>query len=190
MRHTMRHLPAAALVLALAMLAAGPAAAQYEFPRVGLSAAADSWVDSLSVDADEIFTLYACVFAHEPGQALEQPLSEVSWVVHQVCCGASMDILAMDLNPDFVHTGDSPLYGMVATADSCHTAESIRLATLTVRINAPFDGPFLWSAGPYNLVRDCEGGDPIFMGMPITINVSGVTDNEDTPWGALKALYR
>ncbi len=179
-----------ALVAAL-LLAALPAFGQYTFPRIGLSASAEAWVDSITVQPDETFTLYACVFGHDPGQALAQPLSELSWVVHQVCCGAWMNVLAVDLNPAFQHVGESPLSGMVAVADGgCIDSPGIRLATLTVQIVAPGPGQYLWAAGPYALAHDCQGGEPIFMDMPVTVTVTGETADRDTPWGAAKAMYR
>lgn len=183
--------PCGAALVAVLLLAALPALGQYTFPRIGLSAAAEAWVDSISVQPDETFTLYACVFGHDPGQPLEQPLGELSWVVHQVCCGAWMNVLAVDLSPDFEHAGESPLSGMTAVANGgCIDSPGIRLATLTVQIVAPGPGRYLWAAGPYALARDCDGNETIFMDMPVTVTVTGEAADRATPWSAAKALYR
>ncbi|MBE0566941.1 MAG: hypothetical protein IH621_13355 [Krumholzibacteria bacterium] len=178
-----------AAVLALA-LAAVPAAAQWDFPRIGLSAAPDRYVDALTAEVGEEFTLYACVFAHEPDQPLQQQLSLIPWVVHQACCGAWMDVISVELNPALEHVGASPLSGMVSSAAACLDQEGIMLAALTVRLDAPGPGDYIWAAGPYALVEDCEGGHPVFMDMPVTITVPGTTPTEASRWGALKALYR
>ncbi len=181
---------AAALAL-VALLVAGPAAAQYDFPRIGLSASPTSYVDTMTAEIGHEFTLYACVFAHEPGQPLQQPLHQVSWVVHQACCGAYLDVQSVELNPLLEHTGSTPLAGMVSSVDGCLDESAILLATLTVRLDAPGPGQYLWAAGPYAFAQDCEGGNPIFMDMPVTITVpNNSTPTEVRDWGALKALYR
>lgn len=181
---------AAALVLG-ALLVAGPAAAQYEFPRIGLSASATSYVDTVTATVGDEFTLYACVFGHEPGQPLQQPLHQVAWVVHQACCGAYLDVQSVELNPLLDHIGSTPLAGIVSSVDGCLDESAILLATLTVRLDAPGPGQYLWAAGPYAYAQDCEGGNPIFMDMPVMITVpDSSTPTEARDWGALKALYR
>lgn len=181
---------AAALVLGVLLLA-GPAAAQYDFPRIGLSASATSYVDTVTAAIGDEFILYACVFGHEPGQPLQQPLHQVSWVVHQACCGAYLDVQSMELNPMLDHVGSTPLAGVVSSVDGCLDESAILLATLTVRLEAPGPGQYLWAAGPYAFAQDCEGGNPIFMDMPVTITVpNNSTPVEARDWGALKALYR
>lgn len=185
--------PRRALLVLVTLLAAWvrPAAAQDSFPRIGLSAAADSWVDSLTVELGDTFTIYACVFGHDPGEPLGQPLHDVSWVIHQTCCGASLNVVAVDLNPDLVHTGQSPLSGMVSTAPDCIDRDGIRLATMTAELRADGPGQYLLAAGPYAWAHDCEGGEPVFMDMPVTINATGtVTPNGRRSWSALKAQYR
>jgi len=179
------------VLAALLLLCAGPVSAQDRFPRIGLSAAADSWIDSLTVDLGDTFTIYACVFGHDPGEPLAQPLHDVAWVIHQACCGASLNVAAVDLNPDLVHTGQSPLSGIVSTAPDCIDQDGIRLATLTVELRAEGPGQYLLAAGPYAWAHDCEGGEPVFMDMPVTVTATGaITPDEPGNWSALKAQYR
>jgi len=172
------------------LLAAAPARAQYEFPRIGLSAASDRYVTAMEVEVGVPFEIYACVFGHLPGQPLQQPLQQVAWVVHQACCGAVLDLVDVQYNPEFTHAGESPLSGMVSSVAGCVDAEGIWLATLTVRLLAPGPGEYLWAAGPYSLPVDCDGANPVFMDMPVNITVPGGTPGEDSAWGAVKARYR
>ncbi len=188
---TMRRCALPALAVLLLLRAAGPAAAQDNFPRVGLSAAAGSWVDSLTVALGDTFTLYVSVLGHTPGEPLAQPLHDVAWVIHQACCGATLDVLATDLNPDLDHTGLSPLSGMVSTAAGCIDQDAIRLATLTVRLRAEGPGQYLVAAGPYAWAHDCEGGEPVFMDMPVLVTATGTsTPAAPGSWSGLKAQYR
>ena len=177
-------------LLAALLLVAAPAAAQYEFPRVGLSAAPDHYVDAMEAQIGEEFTIHACVFAHVPGEPLQLPLHSVAWVIHQACCGASLDLVDVQYNPDLVHEGASPLSGMVSSVAGCVDQDGIWLATLTVRLNAPGPGDYLWAAGPYAAAVDCDGGNPFFMDMPVNITVPASTPADSPSWGALKASYR
>jgi hypothetical protein len=176
--------------LAGLLLAAGSASAQYDFPRIGLSAAPDRYVDAMEAEIGEEFTMYACVFAHAPGEPLQQPLQSVAWVIHQACCGAYLDLVDVVYNPEFVHVGQSPLSGVVSSAETCVDREGIWLATLTVRLDAPGPGDYLWAAGPYAGAADCDGGTPVFMDMPVNITVPGSTPVVSSSWGTLKARYR
>ena len=89
------------------LLGTGSASAQYDFPRIGLSAAPDHYVDAMEAEIGEEFTMYACVFANTPGEPLQQPLQSVAWVIHQACCGAYLDLLDVVYNPEFEHVGQS-----------------------------------------------------------------------------------
>jgi len=177
-------------VLAGALLAAASASAQYDFPRIGLSAAPDRYVDAMEAGIGEEFTIYACVFAHVPGEPLQLPLRSVAWVIHQACCGASLDVVDVQYNPDLLHEGRSPLSGMVSSVEGCLDQDGIWLATLTVRLNAPGPGDYLWAAGPYAAAVDCDGGNPFFMDMPVNITVPASTPSANSSWGTLKAGYR
>jgi hypothetical protein len=179
----------AATVAAL-LLTASDARAQTVFPRMGLSASPDVYVDTIEVGVGQEFTLYACVFGHDPGQALEQPVSRLSWVIHQVCCGAQVDIVDIQYNPEFDHEGH-PILGVYSSVPACYDQQAINLATLTCVLNEPIVGGVLWAAGPYDASSDCEGGNALFMGMPVTIVPDDITTPvEATAWGTLKALYR
>lgn len=184
------HSSALLCLIAGVLLAATPASAQYEFPRIGLSASPDRYVTAMEAEIGEPFDIYACVFGHVPGEPLQQPLQQVAWVVHQACCGAVLDLLDVQYNPEFVHEGQSPLAGMVSSVEGCVDTEGIWLATLTVRLLAPGPGDYLWAAGPYTAPVDCDGTHPIFMDMPVNITIPGGTPAEDSAWGAVKARYR
>lgn len=178
----------AAFALAGAM---GPAAAQSDLPRVGISASPDHYVDSITVDSvDETITLYACIFGPETGGPLTQPLTKVAWVIHQVCCGAEIFIHDVQYNPEFTHVGH-PLIGVQTEAAECIDRDGILLATITASILPTAAGDLLWAAGPFGPARDCDGTQPFFRDMPVTIVFDGeVTPEAGTSWGSLKAVYR
>jgi hypothetical protein len=172
------------------LLGAVEARSQNTFPRLGLSASPDVYIDTIEVAVGEEFTLYACVFGYEPGQALAQPVSRLSWVIHQVCCGAQVDIIDVQYNPEFTHEGH-PILGVYSTVPACYDQPAINLATLTCVLAQPIPAGVLWAAGPYDASSDCDGGNALFMGMPVSILPDEITTpTEETAWGTLKALYR
>ena len=176
--------------LVLVLLGAGAARAQTFYPRMGLSASPTHYLDTIEVVPGEEFTLYACVFGSILGEPLDQPITSLSWVIHQVCCGAEVNILNFEFNPDLENTGH-PLVGVQTEAETCYDQGDILLATLTCTMTNPTPGGVLWAAGPYDASLDCEGGNALFMGMAVTINVDGdalPTDNGS--WGSIKAMYR
>jgi hypothetical protein len=159
-------------------------------PRIGLSADKDIYVDQITVPYNTEFELYAMVFGFEPGQAMNQPVSTLPWVIHQVCCGAVIEVVDMVFNPALEHVGH-PLAGTVSSVETCLDQDSIWLATLTVRLVTTVAGDVLWAAGPFGPIQDCDGQVPFFMNMPVTITL----DEEPTPtetsnWGQVKAMYR
>jgi hypothetical protein len=183
-----RYLPSLALLALLCLATA--AFAQSEYPRIGLSAARDVYLDQITVQPGEAFTLYATVMGPNPGMGLNQPLQSLAWVIHQVCCGGVIDVLNIEYNPDLHHEGH-PLAGVVSTADNCLDQDSIWLATLTVRMVPGTVDSILWAAGPYGAIRDCDGQSPVFLGQAVTILPEGSsTPNEPSPWGHVKAMYR
>ena len=178
------------LILAILILLATSARAQTTYPRVGLSVSPDSYVGTITVVPGEEFTLYAFVFGPAPGEPVDQPFTSLSWVIHQVCCGAEVDISEFDFNPDLQHVGH-PLVGVQSTAEVCYERDAIVLATLTCTLNNPTPGGVLWAAGPYDASHDCEGSNALFMGMAVTIDADGEpTPNEGSRWGSIKAMYR
>jgi hypothetical protein len=177
------------LILAL-LLAAVAARAQTLYPRVGVSASPTEYIDTLEVVPGEEFTLYACVFGPAPGEPVGQAFTSLSWVIHQVCCGAEVDIHHFEYNIDLEHTGH-PLLGVTSSSEDCYDQDSIVLATMTCRLNNPTPGGTLWAAGPFDASHDCAGGNALFVGMAVTLVVDeGSVPAEDTPWGSIKALYR
>jgi len=180
----------ALVLLAALTLVVGAARAQNLYPRVGMSASPNEYVDTLDVVLGEEFTLYACVFGPVDGEPIGQSFTSLSWVIHQVCCGGEVDISHFEFNPDLVNTGH-PLIGVRSTSETCYDQDSIVLATMTCRLNNPTPGGVLWAAGPYDASADCEGGNALFMGMAVTLNAVGdATPSQDSRWGSLKAMYR
>ena len=179
-----------ALLAVLVLLTATVARSQTSYPRVGLSASPDEYVDTIEITPGEEFTLYACVFGPGPGEPVDQPFTSLSWVIHQVCCGAEIDIRNLRFNPDLEHVGH-PLVGVLTTAATCYDQDSILLATMTCNLTNPAPGGVLWAAGPFDASHDCQGGNALFGGMAVTINSEGdVLPVENSRWGSLKAIYR
>ncbi|MEN8006391.1 MAG: hypothetical protein ABFS42_05215 [Candidatus Krumholzibacteriota bacterium] len=184
------HVSGLLMVLAILALFVTEAAAQVSYPRVGLSASPHEYIDTIDIAPGEEFTLYACVFGPGPGEPVGQPFTSLSWVIHQVCCGAEIDILDFQPNPDLEHTGH-PLLGVRTTSEVCYDRDLVILGTMRCNLTNPTPGGVLWAAGPYDASFDCEGGNALFMGMAVTINADGdPLPTEDTRWGSLKALYR
>lgn len=181
----------AVLALLVTTLVLAPRAhAQLDFPRLGISASAASYVDTLTVDNLAPFTLYVCAFGSQPGQPLDQDVTTLRWGIHQVCCGAVLEVTDIAYNPDFTHTGD-PYQGVTSTAETCVTADLIVLATLTVRMDAPEPGIYLAAGGPFGPTDDCAGAHPLFMDMPMSVTINGdITPVSASTWDGLKAIYR
>jgi hypothetical protein len=177
------------LVLILFLLVWSQAWAQNPYPRVGLSASPDFYLDTIEVMPGEEFTLYACVFGPYPGEPVAQPFTSLSWVIHQVCCGAVVNILDYQFNPELENSGH-PLLGVQTQAENCYDQDSILLATMTCTLANPTPGGVLWAGGPFDASYDCEGGNALFMGLAVTIQVpDDVLPVDDTRWGSIKALY-
>lgn len=171
----------AIVVMLLVLAVAAPA--RSGLPMVGLSASRDSYVDKVEAPPDEVFTIYACAFGGEDGEALDQPLTVVRWVVFQACCGANLDLVDVTYNPALQHTGN-PIGGVVSTLDGCRDEESIWLATIKVRLRAPGPGNYLWASGSFGWAEDCAGENVQFRDMPLQMIVPG-----DGSWGALHAEF-
>ncbi len=177
-------------LLAILFLFVANATAQVTYPRVGLSASPEEYIDTMNVASGEEFTLYACVFGPGPGEPVGQAFTSLSWVIHQVCCGAEIDILDFQTNPDLEHTGH-PLLGVQTTSETCYDEDLVVLGTLTCTLTNPTPGGVLWAAGPFDASHDCEGGNALFTGLAVTINAEGdALPTDDTRWGSIKAMYR
>ena len=172
------------------MLSGGVASAQVEFPRIGISADPTHYVPEITVELGKPFTLYACIFAHNDGEDLNQPLTQVEWVLHQVCCGAVLEILNTEFKPAFTHTGTVQTI-VRSTALDCVDEPGIVLATLTVSITAAGPGDYLAAAGPAGPTYDCGGETLNLMDMVVTVTATGETSPlEVMPFGTFKARYR
>lgn len=178
---------ATATVLFLVLIASS---AQAQYPRLGVSASPDEFIDNLDVTLDEEFQLYVCVFGIDDETPLEQDFSSLSWVLHQVCCGAVLTVTNVEYSPDFQHEG-SPVFGVVSTPAACVSGPIIRLATLTMAISATDSGGYLAACGPYEHALDCDGENVLIMGLSMVLNLAGSsTPTEDSSWDHIKAIYR
>lgn len=184
----MRRIPG--FLLGLILLAAVPAAAQFTAPRLGVSASPTAYVDSLTVELGMPFEVYICAFGVDADEPLDRPYESFFWGVHSVCCGALTRIVDFQFAPGFTHEGH-PLAGVRSIADDCLQRDVVLLATLTVEVTADAPGYYLWAAGPFGPVVDCDGGSPVFYDMTVILQATGeVTAVEPSSWGQVKALYR
>lgn len=177
-------------VLTVLLLTAVGARAQTAFPRVGLSAAPDHYSEEITIVEGEPFVLYACVFGPADGEPIGESLRSISWVIHQVCCGSSVDIIDIEWSDQFIHEGH-PILGVTSTPIECTDQDQLLIATLTTVLHDPVPGGGLWAAGPYDASYDCGEEVTFFQGMPVSIFVEGeATPTDGATWGGLKALYR
>ncbi len=180
----------AVLAAALLVLLLSVSSAQAQFPRLGLSAASDHYEPVIAAELNEEFELYVCVFGIDENTSLDQGFSSISWVLHQVCCGAALVVNSVDFNPNFQHEG-LPSLGVVSSAETCIDEPSLLLATLHVNMIADEDGAYLVASGPYQQAIDCDGNNPIMMGMALTVNLTGASvPVESDSWGSIKSIYR
>ncbi len=177
-------------VASLLFLVLGVTSARAQAPRLGLSASPDHYIESIDVALGEEFEIYICVFGVDDDTLLEQDFASLAWVLHQVCCGAAILVDSIDFNPNFQHEG-LPSLGVISSSEVCVTEPSILLATLHVTMIADADGAYLLAAGPYQPAVDCEGNNPVMMGMAMVINLSGATTLAETEtWDSVKAEFR
>ena len=160
------------------------------YPRLGLSVEPDRYSEEITIVEGQPFTLYACVFGPDDATPLTQSLESISWVIHQVCCGNTVDIVEVEWSDDFVHEGH-PILGVTSTPKDCVVRPNLLLATITAVLHDPHPNGGLWAAGPYDASYDCDGEVALFFGMPVSILVEqDTTPVEPTSFGGLKALYR
>ena len=179
------------LVLAALALGAGAASAQFvTFPRVGLSAAPDRYEPTLAVEGQDPFDVYVIAVPAEGEAVFGHGFTSFEWAVLEACCGGAAEVVTETYNPACQHEGG--IYaGVTTTLDACTGGEAILLATLTVSMDAPEPGEYLAAAGPFAPAFDCEGNNPLFMDMPMTITVNGEpTPTLGSTWDSLKAIYR
>jgi hypothetical protein len=189
--------------LSLAIGGVRPASAQFEdIPRLGLSASANSVVDSISVAPGAPFDLYMIAIGPEGNEPLSFGVSSIQWVIYSGCCGVYLEILGVDYNPLLEHVG-TPLDGVVSTATDCLFTDVLCLATIRLRILEPTQGIAMLPAGAAGPGYDCDGGSRLFFDILFNAHldgsiISGVPDElppaerplADASWGALKALFR
>lgn len=182
--------PAAAVILLLIILFSA-SAARAQFPRIGISATPDFYTENIDVVLGEEFTLYVCVFGPDDETPIDQEFSSFSWVLHQVCCGATLAVLDVQYSDDYQHDG-TPNMGVTSSSEVCVDEPAILLATLTMTMAADEDGDYLAACGPYQQPVDCDGGNPFLMAMTMNISLTGAgsTPTERTGLDAVKALYR
>ena len=181
--------PTLLIVMALSWAHTGPASAQTQ-PRIGLSASQDTYVGEITVEPNTDFTLYAMIFGADDTTPLAQSISEIPWVIHQVCCGAVLTITGAQFNPALESVGN-PLAGTVSTLPECTDRDSIWLATLTVQMESTQAGSYEWASGPFGSILDCNAESVFMRGLAVTVTMEGSpVPNETTSWGQIKATYR
>lgn len=178
------------LTLALSWAFAGLATAQSAMPRIGLSAARDTYVGEITVEPNQDFTLYAMIFGADNVTPLKQTITEIPWVIHQVCCGAVLTISAAEFNPALETVGN-PLAGTISTVPTCVAQDNIWLATLTVQMESTQPGSYEWASGPFGTILDCNAETVFMRGLAVTVTMEGSpVPNEVSSWGQIKATYR
>ncbi len=123
------------VLLAMGALCVGSASAQYDFPRLGLSAAPDAYIGRMNAQLGDTFTVYMGAYGRPSGLALGEAMVSLSWAVYQVCCGAALDIVGYEFVGDFVSRGH-PLAGVSSVAPECVSGDFIPLAVLQVVLHA------------------------------------------------------
>jgi len=122
---------------------------------------------------------------------MDQEFSTLSWVIHQVCCGAALSVESVDYSPDFQHEGH-PYTGVISSSEVCVDEPYILLATMVMTLTADEDGAYLAACGPFQQAVDCAGENPLMMAMTMTLDLTGVssTPTDRAELGEIKALYR
>ena len=186
-----RFKPVGLVVIMLAVVLTSPIVIAQTMPAIGLSADKDEYVSHIDVQLNEDFVVYAMAMNLNGGGTVNQTVTSMPWVIHQVCCGAVVEIMDIELNPALNHDGH-PLAGMLSTSDTCLDQETIWLATLTVRMVAPTTEDVLWAGGPFGQITDCDGEVPLFTSLLLTIGMEGgePTPSVSSSWGQVKAVYR
>ena len=181
----------AVAVVLLVILMLSASAARAPFPRIGISAAPDFQLDTLDVVLGQEFTLYVVVLGVDAETPLDQEYASLAWVLHQVCCGATLSVENIVYNPDFQHQG-TPNQGVISSSEVCVDEPVLLLATMTMLMAAEEDGDYLAACGPYQQPVDCEGGNPILMGMSMMLSLTGAGSSPNDSLGLqeIKAMYR
>jgi hypothetical protein len=189
----------------LLILMPGGAWAQFQdYPRLGLSAAPDAYVDSLTVQPDQEFTLYLVATGPNGTEPLPFGISSLQWAVFAGCCGVIFDIHEVTYNPQLDHVGH-PLAGVVSTAPDCLDVDFLLLATLDFQIINAVPGTYLMPAGATGPAWDCAAESHLFLDLTVSVRLEegGVVstvpnDSSDgsspasgpQTWGGVKANYR
>ena len=172
------------------LLLAVPATAQMEYSRLGLSASPDAYVPSIEVSSDEYFTLYVLAKGPDGSNELPFDIASIPWAVFAPCCGASYEIVGIELNPLMEHDG-IPFSGVVSSSEICIDENYLVLATITFDIWVEFPGNYLLPAGAIGPAIDCDGNSHFFFDMTVEAVVDGgLTPSNLSTWGEIKAMYQ
>ena len=176
--------------LCLVVLLPAASFAQWEpDSRLGLSAAADEYVDHLEPDIDSPFTLYVILTGLSETEPLTFDLQTVTWLVHTVCCGDSpVGVVSMVQAPGFVTEGDP--YDVLETVTlDCHGGDTVLLATITFDWLLEGATEFLLSAGAVTAALDCEDDAHLLQTITVAITGQDPTPAESSSWSQIKALF-
>ena len=180
----------AALALVAALLVATVAQAQISYPRLGLSASKDAYVDTMTSEAGQPFTLHVIATGVDGLLPLPFEMATFDWAVFAVCCGGAAGMLGYELCADLDHAGH-PLVSVTSSAETCLDRDVIYLASVTFFLEGEGPGDYLMVAGATGPAYDCDGGNHLLMDLAVTVTLTGdVTPTDDPTWGQVKALYR
>lgn len=182
-------LRAATFTLLLGLLAA-PASAQFtQFPRLGVSAAPDRYVGEIAVLDDATFEVHVLVLGPDDDTPLDRGYLSFTWALLEACCGGAAELVDVQLAGPWTHEG-SCIGGMESYTDSCLTAGSYRLATLTLRMATDVPGDYWLLCGPINLAYDCAGEGVVVTDLPLLVRYANEVPVERATLGSIKSSYR
>jgi hypothetical protein len=180
-----------ALAATLLLVGAVTALAQTPVARLGFSAAPDAYVESLTVENGEEFTLYV-VATGMPGEGgVPFDVAQFRWSVLQACCGSTFLIQDVEFNPEMEHEGN-PFAGVISHSETCLTDEFYWIATIRFVSVAEESGPYVAGCIPLDVGLDCDGNEWTMLGMDtiVVVTFDGEVANENATWSEVRRQYR
>jgi hypothetical protein len=179
------------LLVLVGLLASAPAAAQYiTFPRIGVSAAADTYEPRIEVFGDEPFDLHIMVMPPDGQTLLSHDFQQFQWALLEPCCGGAATILATEFTDTCTFEGNL-LSGMTTTANECLTGEMIHLGTMTLRMEGlEVPGTYFVLVGPTDLAYDCNGDGVVMTDLIVEVAYTpDITPIESNSLSEVKQLF-
>ncbi len=175
--------------LALVFLPAAVYAQWDPTGRLGLSAAPDSYIDTIAPDIGEPFTLYVILTGMSADEPLAFNLQSVEWVIHTVCCGDSpVGVTELLTAPGFVTEGD-PYESLASLTDLCPGGDTVHLATATFEWLLEGESEFFLSAGSITGALDCDEEGHLLQTITVLVSGQDPAPVEGTTWTGIKALF-